>query len=148
MVVKSKNLLTMLIVSLLFATTILVLGYQMQSNQAHAYTLNQKHTFSIEMQKGYAFNSASQTKAVQQRLKYMGLYSDSIDGSYGPNTKAAVKKFQSKNNLEADGFAGPATTAKLRRSDCIMGKAATYGDYMFKSYPTYYYYIGTSSTGP
>jgi zinc D-Ala-D-Ala carboxypeptidase len=36
-----------------------------------------------------------------------------IDGSYGPQTVAAVKGFQSAYGLSADGVAGPATFAKI-----------------------------------
>lgn len=35
------------------------------------------------------------------------------DGAFGKGTKAAVIAFQEKNGLAADGFAGPATLAKL-----------------------------------
>ena len=35
------------------------------------------------------------------------------DGAFGKGTKAAVIAFQEKNGLDADGFAGPATLAKL-----------------------------------
>lgn len=36
-----------------------------------------------------------------------------VDGDYGKLTKAAVTEFQKKNNLEADGWAGPLTQAVL-----------------------------------
>lgn len=44
-----------------------------------------------------------------------------IDGSYGPATAAAVKRFQSAYGLAADGVAGPNTFAKiyaLQSNDC------------------------------
>ena len=37
----------------------------------------------------------------------------SIDGIYGPNTKAKVADYQKKNGLSADGIAGPKTITKI-----------------------------------
>lgn len=54
-------------------------------------------------------------KKVQSQLEKKG-YSvgrTGIDGKYGKNTLAAVKKFQSANSLTVDGIVGPKTWAKL-----------------------------------
>lgn len=50
---------------------------------------------------------------LQTRLRDLGFYTKSIDGSYGTGTAAAVKAFQAKNGLDPDGVAGPLTLAKL-----------------------------------
>ena len=46
---------------------------------------------------------------IQTKLKRWGYYNGSIDGIYGTQTLNAVKYFQRKNGLTADGIAGPAT---------------------------------------
>ncbi len=46
---------------------------------------------------------------IQTKLKRWGYYTGSIDGIYGTKTLNAVKYFQRKNGLTADGIAGPAT---------------------------------------
>lgn len=51
----------------------------------------------------------SEVRQIQQRLKNWGYYTGSVDGVYGTRTASAVKKFQKKQNLRADGIAGPAT---------------------------------------
>ncbi|MBR3969262.1 MAG: peptidoglycan-binding protein [Clostridia bacterium] len=51
-------------------------------------------------------------KWVQAVLCRLG-YSLDIDGSYGKNSVAAIKQFQSKYGLTVDGYCGPATRAKL-----------------------------------
>lgn len=50
---------------------------------------------------------------IQTRLKNWGYYTGSVDGIYGWRTSNAVKSFQRKNGLTADGVAGPATLAKI-----------------------------------
>ena len=50
---------------------------------------------------------------VQKRLKQWGYYSGSVDGIFGSGTLAAVKSFQRKNGLAADGIVGPKTAAAL-----------------------------------
>ena len=57
-----------------------------------------------------------EVKTLQKRLKELGYYTSSIDGSYGSLTVKAVKAFQKNNGLTEDGVAGPSTLAKLNSS--------------------------------
>ncbi|MGV3623297.1 MAG: peptidoglycan-binding protein [Archangium sp.] len=57
-----------------------------------------------------------EVKALQQRLKSLGLYNGAIGGNFGPGTEAAVKAFQTMKGLTVDGWAGPQTMAKLREA--------------------------------
>jgi len=41
--------------------------------------------------------SISQNKEIQQKLKNLGYYSGSVDGILGPQSVAAIKKFQRDN---------------------------------------------------
>lgn len=54
-----------------------------------------------------------EVKQIQQKLKSWGYYSGSVDGIYGSGTFNAVKKFQQKNGLTADGIAGEKTLNAL-----------------------------------
>lgn len=54
-----------------------------------------------------------EVKQIQTKLKRWGYYSGSVDGIYGSQTLAAVKKFQSKNGLIVDGIAGKKTLAAM-----------------------------------
>lgn len=58
-------------------------------------------------------NSGAEVKALQTKLKQLGLYTDDIDGDYGVSTRIAVSRFQADNNLPADGILGATTRAKL-----------------------------------
>ena len=60
-----------------------------------------------------------EVKEVQRRLKNWGYYNGSIDGIYGPATISAVKYFQKKNGLTADGICGKATYAALGMNDSV-----------------------------
>lgn len=57
--------------------------------------------------------AVADTKEVQTVLKKWGYYTGSVDGINGPQTKAAVKKFQRKYGLTADGIVGPLTASKM-----------------------------------
>ena len=58
-------------------------------------------------------SSGEQVKTLQKRLKDLGYYTGNVDGNYGDGTKSAVIAFQQRNNLKADGKAGPATQRVL-----------------------------------
>lgn len=51
---------------------------------------------------------------LQQKLKDLKLYKDTVDGIYGKNTENAVIKFQKENKLIVDGVAGPITMKALQ----------------------------------
>ena len=51
----------------------------------------------------------SEVTEIQTRLKRWGYYNGAVDGIYGSGTMEAVKYFQRKNGLSADGIAGQKT---------------------------------------
>ena len=58
-------------------------------------------------------SAGSGVTELQEKLLSWGYYSGEVDGIYGSRTEAAVKSFQRKNGLSADGVAGPATLAAM-----------------------------------
>ncbi|MDR0935878.1 MAG: spore cortex-lytic enzyme [Oscillospiraceae bacterium] len=58
-------------------------------------------------------SSGEVVRQIQTKLKNWGYYSGTVDGIYGSATVAAVKKFQTKNKLTADGVVGTATLNAL-----------------------------------
>ena len=58
-------------------------------------------------------SSGSVVKQIQTKLRDWGYYTGSVDGIYGSATEKAVKYFQSRNGLSADGKAGPKTLSAL-----------------------------------
>ena len=61
-------------------------------------------------------SSGEQVRTIQTKLKNWGYYDGAVDGIYGSQTAQAVKYFQRKNGLTADGIAGPATLKALGMS--------------------------------
>lgn len=61
----------------------------------------------------YWGSSGSKVRAVQQRLKDWGYYKGPVDGYYSGNTAAAVRKFQARHGLVADGVVGPRTRVAM-----------------------------------
>ena len=58
-------------------------------------------------------STGNQVKTVQTKLKRWGYYTGAVDGIYGTATTKAVKYFQSKNGLTADGIVGKKTAAAM-----------------------------------
>lgn len=68
--------------------------------------------------------TGDRVKSLQRALKKAGCYGGSIDGVYGDLTLAAVKRYQNKAGLHADGLAGTKTLNSLRRNT---GVGISYG---------------------
>ena len=66
-------------------------------------------------------------RALQENLHILGYYDSSITGHYGKLTKEAVRQFQKKNGLTADGVAGARTLNKIYSMLADGGSAGTSG---------------------
>ena len=75
-------------------------------------TLYTKYTVTSEALSRYG-SSGSEVRQIQTKLKNWGYYNGSVDGIYGSKTVNAVKYFQRKNGLTADGVAGTKTLAAM-----------------------------------
>lgn len=63
--------------------------------------------------------NGGEVKELQRRLKEWGYYKGAVDGVYGKGTVEAVKAFQRKNGLKADGVAGIETYKALGMNDSV-----------------------------
>ena len=86
--------------ALLFAVNIAVISL---AQQAQAATYRQGST-------------GEQVRIIQTKLKNWGYYDGAVDGIFGSGTAEAVRYFQRKNGLTADGIADPATLKALGMS--------------------------------
>ena len=96
------------IMAIFFATAFTFTGIGLTNNYC-------KVGYDTEISTSEALTT-TQTRTVQTKLKRWGYYTGSVDGIYGPKTKAAVKYFQRKNGLVADGIVGKKTAAALGMS--------------------------------
>ena len=92
-----------------------VSGGNLPSKRVGTFTAAERKASAANSDNTYIRENASgeTVKSVQTKLKALGFYSGSITGNAGPKTIAAIKAFQSKNGLTADGIAGPQTIAKI-----------------------------------
>lgn len=102
----------------LAATFALVGGYaavDLQMQQ-HAVCAQTSVVETAVLKKG---SSGGEVQEVQRRLKMWGYYTGEVDGVYGTKTVEAVKYFQRKNGLTADGIVGKSTYEALGMNDSV-----------------------------
>ena len=63
----------------------------------------------------HASANAEQVRQVQQKLNAIGYHAGSPDGVLGPQTEAALRRFQRARNLDATGHIDSNTLAALER---------------------------------
>jgi len=97
-----------LALAVIFAINIMIISFVQLMQDADAASYRRGSTGSVVTQ-------------IQQRLSDWGYYRGKIDGVFGSKTEAAIKWFQSKNGLSADGVAGKATLAALGVRDTAGG---------------------------
>lgn len=72
--------------------------------------INPRPAYALVLKQG---SRGEEVKTMQRKLKNWGYYKGSVDGIFGAKTKEAVKYFQRKNKLTADGIVGAKTLAAL-----------------------------------
>ena len=70
-------------------------------------------------------DSGEAVKSVQRRLADLGYFTNSVTGNYGSLTKEAVRRFQIKCGLTADGIVGDETYERLFADDAPLCDAQT-----------------------
>ena len=88
------------IISIVFIIVIILFGINLFKNN------------DVEALSRYG-SRGDEVKQIQTKLKNWGYYNGSIDGIYGSKTVEAVKYFQRKNGLTADGIAGTKTLSAM-----------------------------------
>ncbi len=92
-----------------------VSGGNLPSTKVGTFSVSQRNNAAAATDSTYIKlgSSGATVRSIQTKLDALGIYSGEITGNAGEKTVAAIKAFQSKNGLTADGIAGPATIAKI-----------------------------------
>lgn len=99
---KFRKMILIVVVTMLFSSLYL---YKELSNHSDIATFS-----SAVLKFG---STGSDVKELQGRLKYLGFYNGSVDGTFGSRTKNAVTWFQWEFGLTSDGEVGSKTKNKL-----------------------------------
>ena len=83
-------------------------NYDMDAVKNYLTTIQQKNWSELTSK-----NSSAWIMAVQIALEKRGIDVGKVDGIFGAGTRAAVRTFQEKNGITADGLPGPQTIAEL-----------------------------------
>ena len=83
-------------------------NYDMEAVKNYLTTIQQKNRSELTSK-----NSSAWIMAVQIVLEKRGIDVGKVDGIFGAGTRAAVRTFQEKNGITADGLPGSQTIAKL-----------------------------------
>ena len=78
-------------------------------------------------------DSGSKVVKLQQALECLGYYDGAIDGDYGDGTYKAVKKFQQKRGMKADGIAGVSTIRVLFGEDAANASSSSSSSTTYKT---------------
>ncbi len=89
------------------------LQYQLQNTQAPMVSGNSNYSKSSRSSKFIKASGVS-VLDVQRALERAGFDPGPADGQMGKKTKSAIKAFQRKNNLKADGVVGERTWSALK----------------------------------
>ena len=88
------------IITIIFVILLIIFGINLLKNK------------DVEALSRYG-SRGDEVKQIQTKLKNWGYYNGSVDGIYGSKTVEAVKYFQRKNGLTADGIAGTKTLSAM-----------------------------------
>ena len=102
---KLKKVIAVILVIFAIGTTAVTI-YNINNNEVIS-------AYALVLKKG---SRGEEVKSMQRKLKNWGYYSGSVDGIFGNQTLTAVKYFQRKNGLTADGIVGSKTLSALGMS--------------------------------
>lgn len=108
-------------------STFKVSGGSLPSTKVGTFTSTERKASASNSDSTYirSGSSGETVKSLQTKLKALGFYSGEITGNVGTKTEAAIKAFQRKYGLTADGIAGPQTIAKIDAAYASSGNSTS-----------------------